>query len=317
MSTLIGAYAFNEEACNDYSGNKYNLVNTGVTYSATTSTAWGYDAVFANLSDYFTCTTFPSFNSLTGFTCFFNIYPTNHDYNIVALSGVFTINLSGSNNISFAITDSTSTTHTLTSTGTLTLSTWNTIGCVWDGSYLYIYINGALDSTLSVSFSNIANVTGTTYIKAGAGRLNMFEFRNAAMSANQILSLHDSPGGCQYTVDIHNFCVGDLIADPDVLCQGVITWVIDQSNFVYYPLTATVINPMSRYGNIYNTLRQSMMEIYNDVDGNGNGQIAFKFPIASFGDYVSPINKITLDHNGLTGSTSNIANMMAITSLRI
>jgi len=318
MSTLIAAYTFNESAAHDYSGNKYHLTNSGVTFSPTTSSGFGMDAVFTGSAS-LTAASFPSFASLTGFTCFFNIYATNNNYAISVVSAAYEIQLSSTNNIIFTITDSTNTTHTLTSTATITTSTWATVGCVWDGSYMYIYINGALDSTLSVSFSNIGAGTGGIAVGSTVmtGLLNMFELRNSAMNASQILSLNNSPGGVECVADIHNFVVGDLIADCDVVSQGVVTWVVDQSTFMFYPLTSVFIQPMSKYGNIYVTARQNIMEISNDFDGNGSSQISVKYPIASFSDYSSPGNKITLDYNGLSGSPDSIANMMAITSLRI
>ncbi len=319
MSTLIGAYTFNESAANDYSGNKNHLVNTGATFSTTTTTngGFGLDAVFAG-SEYISGT-FPSMAALTGFTCFFNFYTTNHDYNISTISGGYTIYLSGANKLSFTIYDSTATAHTLNSSTVLSLSTWYTVACVWDGSNMFIYINGAQDCTQVASFTNPAAGSGTIFIGTSAmhGRINMFEVRNAAMMDAQQNALTSSPGGVLFMVDTHNFLIDDLFADSNVLNQGVVTWVVDQSNFYGYSLAGNIPNNIAKYGNVYNTARQNVMEIINDFDGNGSSQISIKYPIASFLDYASPANNVTLDYRGLSGSSDSIANAMAITSLRI
>lgn len=319
--SLIAAYTFNESGSHDFSGNKYHLSNSGVGYIATTSTngGFGMDAVFNADDPQLYRTSFPSFAALTGFTCFFNWAPVNHDYTMCSVSGAFQIILTGTNHIQFKVTDSTAATHTLTSTGTLTLSTWATVGCVWDGTALYIYINGALDSSLSTTFTNMGTGSGGLTIGGNImhANINCIEFHNRALSLSDIAIANTAPGGTLVTGTMHNFATGDLICDSTVTSQAVVTWINDGISYYVYPFTAIGLFEFVKVGNVYNTARQNLMELVNDFDGNGSGQIRVKYPIASFADYASPLSTITLDHDGLSGSASNIANMMAITSLRI
>ncbi|MGP8215791.1 MAG: LamG-like jellyroll fold domain-containing protein [Bacteroidia bacterium] len=316
MSSLIAAYTFNESAAHDFSGNKYHLTNNSVTFSATTSSAFGMDAVFTSGSSKLSGV-WPSLASLTAFSCFMNIYGTTPPAVMAEVSGAFVIGFSGGKPVFTVSTNSNE--YTLTSSTVLSSATWYTLGFVWDGTNIYIYINGALDSSLAAAGTNMAAGAGTLIIgdEEFTGLLNMIEFRNIALQAQDIYNLNASPGGTLYEVGTHNFSVGDLIADPTVTYTGVVTWVVDQSNFYAYPFVIASLGALAKYGNIYNTLRQSIMEISNDFDGNGNSQISIKYPIASFADYASPANIITFDYRGLSGSPDSIGNAMAITSLRI
>lgn len=319
MSTLIAAYAFNEQGLNDYSGNKYHLINNGgVTFSLTMSNngGFGYDAIFAS-GQYGSNSSFPSQASLTGLTIFCNVYITSlsSTVTIAAITTSWILKVTTSGKVEFITKNSSGTSSTNISASTLLINTWYTIAGVWDGTNTYIYINGTLDSTeTSWSQLNAGNnvlAVGNTFV----GNMNMLEIRNSAFTANDIASLNVTPGGNLYQVHLHTFEIGDLVADEMIVNTGVVTWVQDAANIYVYPFTNPMLNSLARYGNVYNTLRQNIMETNNDFDGNGNSQISIKYPIASFSDYNSPANEITFDYRGLTGAPKN--NAMAITSLRI
>ncbi len=290
-----------ESGLNDYSGNKLPLVGTSVTYTATTSTnrGFGYDANFSSSSTA-VCSSYPSCSSLTGLTVFFNINFVALNTIIAGITGAWTISVNSGGNIVFTIKQTGVITRTVTSVTALTTSTWHTIGCVWDGTNIYIYIDGILDSTHDGAITLAAGSGGLQIgVSSLQALVNMFEVRNTALNAAQISALNYSPGGVLFNVDIHNFAVGDLIGDIGLTNTGVVTWVVDQSNFYGYPFLASSFLGISRYGNIYNTARQAIMEISNDCDGNGTSQLSIKYPIASFSDYNSPSKTTKVDVSGI------------------
>jgi len=59
----------------------------------------------------------------------------------------------------FALLDSTSTGHTLTSVGTISAGVWSLIGCSFDGAHMRVYINGALDNSAALSANMNQNST--------------------------------------------------------------------------------------------------------------------------------------------------------------
>jgi hypothetical protein len=299
--SLLSAYGFNELAANDYSANKLPLVTTSVTYTATTATngGFGYDANFSSSSTA-VCASYPSCSGLTGMTVFFNINFASLNTLIAGITNAWGISINSGGNIVFTIKQSGIVTRTVTSVSALTTGTWYTVGCVWDGANIYIYINGVIDSSHDGAISLAAGSGG---LQVGASSLqallNMFEVRNTAMTAPQMASLNLSPGGVLLNVDAHNFAIGDLIGEVGLQNTGVVTWVVDAANFYAYPFSSPSFFGISRYGNVYNTLRQSIMEISNDYDGNGTSQISIKYPIASFSDYNSPSKTTKVDVSGI------------------
>jgi hypothetical protein len=319
MTTLLSAYVFNELGVYDYSGNKNHLTNSGGTFPADSS-PWGlgndFDFTSGNKAS---SLTYQSFAGLTSFS-FFTYFKWNSGHGFLLNTGNPCLSIAASGQMTFSITSSGMTGFSLNSTTNLVTGIWYFVACTWDGLSLRIFINGVQDSIIDAHFSTLYAGDNSFYLSTGgtlACTVKLVEARNIALSATQQGYLMASPGGVLYTVDVHNFAIGDLFADPTVVNQGVVTYVVDQSNFYAYPLNGDQPQSIAKYGNIYNTLRQAIMEMNNDFDGNGNSQISIKKGIASFNDYNLPPSIITLDYNGLSGSPDSIQNMMAITSLRV
>jgi hypothetical protein len=319
MTTLLSAYVFNEQGLHDYSGNKNYLTNSGGTFPADTSAlGLGYDFDFTG-GNHASSSTYQSLAGLTSFS-FFTYLKWNSGHGFLFNTGNPVLSIAASGQLTFSVTSSGMVGFSLNSATNLIAGTWYFIACTWDGLSLRIFINGVQDSMIDAHFSTLDGGDNTFFLGVGptlACTLKLVEARSIALSVAQQVYLIASPGGVLFTVDIHNFSVGDLFADPTVTNQGVVTWVVDQSNFYGYPLAGDQPQSIAKYGNIYNAVRQTIMEINNDFDGNGNSQISIKKSIASFTDYNSPPSLITLDYNGLSGSPDSIQNMMAITSLRI
>jgi|GEM_PF-1921971 hypothetical protein len=303
MSTLIGAYTFNEEATHDYSGNKYHLTNSGCTFATTTSPiGYGYDMLVTSGNSAST-TSFASFTGLTGITffCYFK-YLSGTGY--LMNNSAFNVQINSGGNIVFTVVNGSSVNYTITSSATLVMGTWYLVACVWNGSSTTqtIYVNSTLD-TSGTTDNNIN--AGNNHFTIGSGTLavtvNVMELRNTAFTGQQLLFLIASPGGTLVQLASHNLAVGDLISDNTVNYNAVVTWVIDGNDILIYPYTTQQPAAYGKYGNIYNASRQYIMEITNDFDGNGNSQISIKWPIASFADYASPANTTTFDYRGLSG----------------
>jgi len=327
MSLLL-AYTFNEQSVTpwDYSANKFTGASNNIAF--VTGQNYGYAAQIGQgtLPSYISCTptNFTSLATLSVFTSF----------NLVALPGTTAkgylyhgnkhdlwINHNGT--ITFRITIS-STVHTLTS-ATQILTGWNTIAAVFDGANMWVYINGNVDANTVAVTGAIDDTSGTVYIGNDSssdtanmliGNMDCIEFRNSALDQISINLLVASPGGILVSNTGHNFLMGDIIADNAVKYYGTVTWVVDDSTFYFYPLTQTA-STYSKIGHLATSARQYYMELLNDFDGNGNGQLRIIYPIAGIADYASPANIITLDHRGMSEAPDNIQNMMAITSLRI
>lgn len=302
MSSLIAAYPFNEQGVHDFSGNKYHLTNNGCAFTATTSQGVGYDLNLASGQNASLGSGGPSWSGLLGWSCFSYLnYTSGHGDILNSDSIVIAIRVTGQ--LSFSVTGS-STTYTCTSVTNLTAGTWYAVAFLVDftAHKLHIYINGVLDSSHdyppSDIDSNVSLIIGTSTL---AALVNVLEVRNITLTDTNITDLGSYPGGDLREIANSNFAIGDLIADAQVVAQAVVTWVASDGNSIYiYPFTASQPGSFFQYGNIYNTSRQSVMEINNNFDGNNNAQLSVKFPIASFSDYASPANHYTLDYTGST-----------------
>jgi hypothetical protein len=326
MSLLL-AYTFNEQnaAPWDYSGNKWTGAGNGLTFTGGQN--YGYAGSFGQGSGATYISVSPlSFTGLGALTIFSSFNLTN----LPAASGAYLVNstsfsitVSSAGTVTFSIICNT-TTWTVNSTVSLTTG-WNTIGAVYDGTGLYIYINGVIASNSSTA-TGTANNPGTIYIGAASASdsstyikalIDCIEFRSTAATATDIANMHSCPGGVLVTQAPHNFAMGDLIADGTQSCQGVVTWVANADEFYFYPVTP-IGSSYSRLGNIGTAARQYYMELLTDFDGNGNGQIKISYPVAGFSDYGSAsCSTFTFDYRGISPNITGTQNMYAISSLKV
>lgn len=311
MSLLL-AYVFNEQSTTpyDYAGNKCTAASLNISFVP--GRYYGYAAKVGQAS-------FPSFiaapaknfkglGKLTIFTSFKLVnMPIGANVAYLTYCNGFDLHINSSGKVVFRVY--TGSWKTVTSATTV-LTDWNTIGAVYDGTTLYIYINGVQDANTSAATGTISDLVGDVYIGNDAatdifnaikGNIDTIEYRDTALSKQDIYTLNSSPGGYFMQQTPHNFALGDLIADCEQISRGVVTWVQDTGNFYFYPIDA-MGSGYVRVGNIYQTLRQYFMELYGDFDGNGNGQISIKYPIASWADYGLPANQKTFDYRGVASN---------------
>ncbi len=299
--SLLAAYTFNEKAAYDYAGNKNNANLNNIIFIAGQN--YGYAARFQGAGTNYNINFIP--NNFTGFTALsiftsLNIISLPASNAIIAIQGSnWHVKLNSSGNIIFNIGGD-----TLTSAGVLSTG-WNTIGCVWDGANTYIYLNGVQDANVDAVASATINNTHI-YIGSASGAdittvlnadMDSIEFRSIAMSAGDMASLHNSPGGTLAAEAPHNFLIGDIIGDPTFTNFGVVTYIVDKDNFYFYP-TSDIGTEYARIGNIMTSLRGYYMQFLPDFDTNGNGQFNSKLPISGFSD-LADSTIWTLDYRGL------------------
>ncbi len=325
MSLLL-AYTFNEQSATpwDYSGNKWTGAAHNLSFVAGQS--YGYAASLGGSSPSYISvapTSFTGLGSLSVFSSFNLISLPAASGAYLVNSSSFYISINSSGAVTFGITLGTSG-FQITSSSNLSTG-WNTVGCIYDGTQLYIYINGILESTSNTAAGALASPSAifigaasatdsSTYITA---YIDSIEFRSTALAASDVAMLNANPGGLSVTQSPHNFAVGDLISDGTRTYQGIVTWVVNADAFYFYPVTA-IGGTYSRLGNIGNTARQYYMEFITDFDGNGNGQIKWTTPIAGFSDYGSAsAATFTLDYRGASPNPYSTQNVYAITSLKL
>ena len=132
---------------------------------------------------------------------------------------------------------------------TLAINTWYHVACVYDGSYLYLYVNGVSDATPVAYSSGIKNTstqfqigirTGGGYLKARGDDIAIW---NRALSSSEIIQLYG------LTDDFVPYSVTDTGTGTDVATG---TKYADQGNYLsdtgsgsdavsYTQLTQTII----------------------------------------------------------------------------
>jgi|SRR6185437_105578 len=326
MSLLL-AYTFNDNNVSsfaDFSGNKQT--GSGTLTSIVAGQNYGYAANFGATNNYITVTptNFSGISAITVFTSLYlNSLPTSPGYwYIINQSGSFNVQINYSGNVVFSVFNPGLSSYvTVTSATAISATTWTTIGCVWDGSTLYTYINGIQDANTAACTSAttnnnavyIGNDTSADSVHTFNGKIDNIEVRSEASIEADMINLTLSPGGMEIKNVFHNFSTGDLIADDSVTQQAVVTWVVDTANFYCYPLS-NFAGTYKKIGNIYQSSRQYFTQLSQDFNGNGDGQMKIMFPITGFADYISPANTYTYDKNGYEGLATLVAGSTAATA---
>lgn len=243
-SSLVAAYKFSNGALTTDSANTYTLTNV----SSVTSYASGKSGYCAEFSgaNYFTMTwpsqTHPSFFcsgwinlSSTGAKVILSIESSANNY-------VMHLSLTSSTILHCDVNNSSGTYFTADGTTVLSTSTWYHVAAYFDGSYTYIYLNGALEATSSTAFSGTLNTAGKWAIGARAedgiqkfagyidelyywrGSSALFSSTGDALSVAGLL--YNSGSGKFYGDDVVRKYTLSTVKDTDInfgSCQGRLT----------------------------------------------------------------------------------------------
>ena len=261
---MIGIYTFNENtAANvyDYSGNGNDA--TSISNFAIVAGELGYAGSFNGTT---TDLNFGNIANVTGtLSIFCKLKITTGAAQIICYkSNHFTLGINASDKITFTI-DVGAAPLTITSSTSIANDTWTTIGAVYDGSDMYIYLDGSEDVTSAKTGSFTASASDfhidtSTYLN---GRIEMIELNTAAYDEKNISAVHNNPTGLkmQFYKD-HGFELGDLIETLPynaTLNKRAIVTFKDSATILRIKLIQDRINigdkPIRR-GNIYDVDRQ-------------------------------------------------------------
>jgi len=263
---MISIYTFNENtAANvyDYSGNGNDA--TSISNFSIVAGELGYAGNFNGTS------TDLDFGNIANVTTSLSIFcklkvVTGAAHVIAFKSGHFTLAINASDKITFTITSGHSA-PTITSAASIVNDTWTTIGAVYDGADMYIYIDGSEDATSAQTgaFTASANdfhigTDTSTYLN---GRIEMIELNTLPYSALHISAINANPTGLKYqTYRPHSFQLGDLLENAESTQKGILTYYEDEKIFYAKPIRGkfNLGDNILRRGNIYNTDRQWIFE---------------------------------------------------------
>jgi hypothetical protein len=261
---MIGIYTFNENtAANvyDYSGNGNDA--TSISNFAIVAGELGYAGSFNGTT---TDLNFGNIANVTGtLSIFCKLKVTTGAAQIICYkSNHFTLGINASDKVTFTIASGGST-WTITSSTSIVNDTWTTIGAVYDGSDMYIYLDGVEDVTNAQTGSFTASASDfhigtdtTTYLN---GRIEMIELNTLPYNVKNILAVHNNPTGLKYeTYRKHGFELGDLLESDlfNTNRQGIVTYYDTQKIFYVKPIKGkfNIGDNIIRRGNIYDVDRQ-------------------------------------------------------------
>jgi len=165
---------------------------------------------------------------------------------------------------------------TLTSTASVSLSTWTTVCGSYDGANMYIYIDGTED----ISAAQTGNLDSSSWsISMGKnaadfldGKIDDLEIYDTGLTSDQVSALSANPTGIKYTfAQVHNLELGDLIVTDqytDSIKKMVVTYVDSTLILRAKPISGLMnlgSTPIRR-GNITDSDRQWLMEVKIDSD---------------------------------------------------
>ncbi|MBL4654154.1 MAG: hypothetical protein JKY53_15020 [Flavobacteriales bacterium] len=181
-------------------------------------------------------------------------------------SGAFELRINAANKVVFKLFIGDAI--TLTSTGTVSTELYNTIGVVYDGAKMLIYIERSLDTsavqTGNITASSNDFLIGDNGTDTARGKLEMLAVYSQGLTSANIKASHDQPGGLKMDVqDSTVFSVGDLILiSPKGTVAGaqtVITGDLGSNQVLLLPtLNDTPLEGdiMKHVGNVFDTTRQ-------------------------------------------------------------
>lgn len=193
---------------------------------------------------------------------------------------------------------------TLTSATALSTSTWYNIICVYDGSDMYIYIDGSEDAKQAQTGNIDASANDFILGYDGSsnymdGKIEYAEVRANGMTATEVTALDNQIEGVEQTVTSHGLEEGDLVGsglhDEINELQMVVTRKVNSDKFIANPVKGSAVdtNNLVRVGNIYRPDRQTGLRL----SGRSVQQIT---DVETFSDYKNTTNvAVQLNRNGI------------------
>ena len=276
--SIQAAWNFNENSITnvlDYSGN--GLDSASVANLTTIAATTGYAGVFNGSS---TKVNFGNILDLGGddkLDIFCRVLRASSQANpILYKAGHFDLSINASDKVVFKATIGAAE-QTLTSTTSIVVDTYTTIGATYDGTNMVIYIDGTSDVTQAQT-GNLVASTSTAYIGTDTstffdGRIESVDVYNTGLTSDNITALDANPTGLKYTFTrLHNLELGDLISKDQYSISPVNMIVtFKESNYIIRakPISGGRLNlgdvPIRR-GNISDTSRQWIAELRVDSD---------------------------------------------------
>lgn len=275
---IQAAWNFNENSTAsvlDYSGN--GLDSASVANLTTAAADVGYAGVFNGSS---TKVNFGNILDLGGddkLDIFCRVLRASSQANpILYKAGHFDLSINASDKVVFKATIGAAE-QTVTSTTSIAVDTYTTIGATYDGTNMVIYIDGTADVTQAQSGNMVAS-SSTAYIGTDTsdffdGRVESVDVYNTGLTSDNITALDANPTGLKYTFTrVHNLELGDLIS-KDQYSVGSTNMIVTfkESNYIMRakPISGGRLNlgdvPIRR-GNISDTSRQWIAEMRVDSD---------------------------------------------------
>ena len=197
------------------------------------------------------------------------------EHRIISKSGQFGLSINASDKVVFFVRLA-SGTKVLTSTTSIALSTYTTIGAVYNGATMYIYIDGVEDVTQAETGNIVASssdvLLGTDTADYLDGKIEYIELRSDNLTADNLTALHERPGGLLLDLaDTSKYSLGDLleITDGTTISKGVLTYDAGSGQLLYLPISGGIphsLNLVRHRGNIYNSARQFVNQ--QQITGN-------------------------------------------------
>ena len=275
---IKAAWNFNENSTTsvlDYSGN--GLDSASVANLTTASADVGYSGVFNGSS---TKVDFGNVLDLGGadkLDIFCRVLRASSQANpIIYKANHFSLSINASDKVVFKATIGAAE-QTVTSTTSIAVDTYTTIGATYDGTNIVVYINGTADATQAQT-GNLVTSSSSVFMGTDTGdffdgRIESIDVYNTGLTSDNITALNANPTGLKYTFTrLHNLALGDLISkDQYSTAPTNMIVTFKESNYIIRakPISGGRLNlgdvPIRR-GNISNTARQWIAEMRVDSD---------------------------------------------------